>query len=71
MKKTAQYLYNCSGEDFKDLTYEEALLFKIEQAKKLKKELSNVHYTLRDTERLNAVIKAEKFNRDLYLEMEV
>lgn len=63
-------MYNCSGEDFKDLTYEEALLFKIEQAKKLKRELTDVHFSKRDSERLNAVIKAEKFNKDLYLEME-
>lgn len=64
-KKTAKYLYGCSGTDFMDMGYVEALEYKIIKGRELLNLLSNENYMVRDNERINCVLKAIKFNIEL------
>ena len=68
--KTSKYLYDCSGEDFVGMSYEDALMYKISCAKELLAELSEVSYQNRDTKRINDVLKAIEFNKELLREIE-
>lgn len=51
------------------MMYQEALEYKIHNAKELRGKLLEVDYQTRDDERLNKVIKAIKFNEGLIEEM--
>ena len=68
--KSCKYLYDCNGEDFAVMTYEDALLYKISCAKDLVSELSDVAFKDRDTKRINDVLKAIEFNKQLLKEIE-
>ena len=68
--KTTQYLYNISPKTLRSLLYEEALKVKITHAKVLIEQLLEPHYTVRDDERIEAVHKAIKFNKELLKELQ-
>ena len=68
--KSCKYLYDCDGEDFAGMSYEDALLYKISCAKDLVAKLSEISYQNRDTKRINDVLKAIEFNKELLREME-
>lgn len=69
-----EYLYNIKGKMLKDLEYEEAIRFKIENAKKLLKSLySNTKWDIpyckggRDDIRINEVNKAIEWNKKEFI----
>ena len=68
MKHTT-YLYGTTADDFAQLPYVDAIKRKRELGINLRGELMQVHYTERDAIRLNAVLKAIKFNEHLLAEM--
>lgn len=68
--KTCKYLYDCVGDEFASMSYEDALLYKISCAKELLAQLTDVNYQDRDTKRVNDVLKAIEFNKALLREME-
>lgn len=68
--KSSRYLYDCNGEDFAGMSYEDALLYKISCAKELVSVLNDVNFKNRDTKRINDVLKAIEFNKELLREME-
>jgi len=71
MTKTSKYLYGVSAKAFKDLRYQDALIFKIRSAERLVKDLVKEHYMVRDEYRISDIQKAVKFNRALLAEIEV
>ena len=70
MSKSTMYLYNIDPKQLVDMTYLEAIKFKIASARALLKDTLLVpHYMSRDTKRINAVYKAIKFNEALLDEL--
>ena len=70
MSKSTMYLYNIDPKQLVDMTYLEAIKFKIVSARALLKDhLLVPHYMSRDTKRINAVYKAIKFNEALLDEL--
>lgn len=68
--KTTQYLYGIEPEEFKDLNYVDALVYKIRAAHKLIHHLMyDFHYTTRDDIRAGKVHGAIKFNEGLLKEL--
>ena len=70
MKKTTQYLYGISAEEFKDMSYVDALEHKILSGKELLNTLVAVNFNDRDNKRIQDVLSAIKFNKELLLEVE-
>lgn len=69
--QTTQYLYNCDPIEFANLSYKDALEFKALAAKRLIKELYQVHYLERDQAYLSDVINAENHNLNLLKEIQI
>lgn len=69
MAKSTYYLYDLDPKLLIDLSYVEAINFKIDSAKKLIKELFEPNYMERDNTRINAVYKAIQFNLALLEEL--
>jgi hypothetical protein len=69
MKKT-EYLYGVHPRQFAELPYKDALTVKIQAAIELRGKILEEDYWTRDDERLNAVIKAIKFNEALISEID-
>ncbi len=68
--KTTQYLYGINPEEFKDLNYVDAIVYKIRAAHKLIHHLMyDFHYAERDDTRGNKVQDAIKFNEGLLREL--
>lgn len=70
MKKTTQYLYGISAEEFRDMSYVDALEHKIISGKELLNTLVDVTFNDRDNRRVQDVLSAIKFNKELLLEVE-
>lgn len=70
MKKTTQYLYGISAEEFRDMSYVDALEHKIISGKELLNTLVDVNFNDRDNKRMQDVLSAIKFNKELLLEVE-
>ncbi len=70
MKKTTQYLYGISAEEFRDMSYVDALEHKILSGKELLNTLVAVNFNDRDNKRIQDVLSAIKFNKELLLEVE-
>ena len=68
--KSTRYLYDIEPSVIASMKYEDALRFKIECAKILTGKLLEPQYEIRDTNRLNDVISARKFNEALLKELE-
>ena len=68
--KSTEYLYGVSAREFSQLSYTDALYYRIQSAQSLVDELLIPHYTERDQVRLTDVLKAIKFNEDLLREMD-
>lgn len=68
--KSTQYLYGVEPSRFSDMPYRLAIEFKIECCKELKDDLLIDGYRAADVERLDAVVKAEKFNNQLLKELD-
>lgn len=70
MASSTMYLYNIDPKQLIDMSYLEAIKFKIVSARALLKDhLLVPHYMSRDTKRINAVYKAIKFNESLLDEL--
>lgn len=70
MASSTIYLYNIDPKQLIDMSYLEAIKFKIVSARALLKDnLLVPHYMSRDTKRINAVYKAIKFNESLLEEL--
>lgn len=69
MAYSTQFLYELEPKTLSTMLYPEALKFKITSAKLLLERLMNEHYSKRDDYRVNAVIKAIKFNEQLLEEI--
>ena len=67
--KQSSYLYKDLSPNLATMPYKQALLHKIEQAQLLNKELVNVHYTIRDNERIRHIGDAISFNETLLKEL--
>jgi hypothetical protein len=67
--KTTPYLYGVEVEDFIDLKYKDALIFKYHAGKKLLGVVLKDGYMNADTTRMNAVIDAMDFNKELLKEI--
>lgn len=67
--KSTEYLYGVPAREFSQLSYLDALYYRIKSAQALVDELLIPHYTERDQVRLTDVLKAIKFNEDLLREM--
>jgi len=66
MEKDCKYYYNIKDSSIlKNMLYEDALNYKIQEAKKLIKELQIPHYTDRDDHRIDDVLSAISFNQKL------
>ena len=63
--QSTQYLYGCNFDDFKSMSYEDALNFKISKAQELISKLSTHHYTVRDDFRITKSLHAIEFNQKL------
>lgn len=71
MTHSTQHLYNIEPVLLKTMNYEKALKYKVEEAKKLIKDILLVpHFTERDDSRINDVYKAIKFNESLLEELQ-
>jgi hypothetical protein len=70
MAKSTNYLYGVDPKTFMDLSYKEALNFKIDKAKELLGVLLEHGYMECDRYRVNYVYKAIKFNESLLKELE-
>ncbi len=68
--KTTEYLYGVSPQDFMDLSYVDALGFKITKAKELLEKLVYVHAYARDDDRIKDILNAIGFNKNLLEELE-
>ena len=69
MSKSTYYLYDLDPKLLINLSYVEAINFKIDSAKKLIKVLFEPSYMNRDNTRVNDVYKAIKFNQALLEEL--
>ena len=69
MAKSTYYLYDLDPKLLINLSYVEAINFKIDSAKKLIKVLFEPSYMDRDNTRINDVYKAIKFNQALLEEL--
>ena len=69
MKYSTQYLYNLKPSQLTTMLYPDALAFKIASARTLIAELLELHYTVRDDQRINAIHKAISFNTKLLEEL--
>lgn len=69
--KSTEYLYGVPAQKFSQLSYTEALHYRIKSAQTLVAELLAPPYNERDQVRLTDVLKAIKFNEDLLREMGV
>lgn len=69
--KSTEYLYGVAAQEFSQLSYIEALHYRIKSAQALVTELLIPPYTERDQVRLTDALKAIKFNEDLLKEMGV
>lgn len=67
--KTSIYLYDVAGSEFKGMLYEDVLDAKIRLTKMLIDTLFEEHYMTRDTQRINSVLQAQKFNENLLKEL--
>jgi hypothetical protein len=67
--KPSSYLYKSLSPNLANMTYKDALLHKLEQAGVLNRELVNVHYTIRDNQRLREIRDAISFNEALLKEL--
>lgn len=66
------YYYGLTSDNvthLRELTYENAIKYKIHSAKELLKDLLQVHYMSRDNTRITAIYKAIKFNQSLLEEI--
>lgn len=68
--KTSEYYYGVKGHTFKDLSYVDALVYKIECSKELIHKLQAEMMYNRDNKRINDIVKAIKFNKELIEETE-
>ena len=66
---TTVYLYGCMPSDFKDMRYEEAIIFKIKEGNKLLGRLYDTPIMSRDADRIRKVSKAITLNEALIKEM--
>ncbi len=69
---TCTYLYGLTPEQIKilaDTPYSKALQFKVDCAESLNERLHEPDFMNRDTDRINAVLKAIKFNKQLLDEL--
>ena len=69
MKHSTKYLYDIEPSVLVNMSYMEALQFKLQACKDLTLKLLEPHYSKRDDERIIAIGKAEKFNRKLLEEI--
>lgn len=67
--KSTKELYDIEPKELIDMTYLDAIRYKIYKAKSLITELQEVHYMNRDDYRINELIDAIKFNKALLNEL--
>lgn len=67
--KSSEYLYNVPGSTFLGMLYENVLDLKVKLTKRLINTLLNEHYLTRDTQRINYLLNAQKFNEGLIREL--
>ena len=68
--RTSEYYYDIKGSSFKDLSYIDALVYKIDCAKELIHKLQEKPLHNRDNKRINDIVKAIRFNKELIEETE-
>ena len=69
---TCHYLYGVAQvymTELADLPYKQALLTKVNLGKQLMAELISLHFMKQDTQRINKVANAIKFNQELLAEL--
>lgn len=66
---STQYLYDCEPTEFMNLTYVDALHYKIDKTEKLITKLLEPYYTERDFTHLRQVQIARNFNQELIKEL--
>lgn len=69
---TCHYLYGVAPiymTELADLPYKQALLTKVNLGKQLMSELMSLHFMQQDTQRINKVANAIKFNKELIAEL--
>ena len=69
---TCYYLYRVAPvymTELADLPYKQALLTKVNLGKQLMSELMSLHFMQQDTQRINKVANAIKFNKELIAEL--
>lgn len=68
--KTSEYYYGVKGHTFKDMSYIDALGYKIECARELINVLQEKPIYDRDIKRINDILKSIRFNKELIYETE-
>ena len=69
---TCHYLYGVAPKyitELADLPYKQALITKVNLGKQLMTELMSLHFMQQDTQRINKVANAIKFNQELLAEL--
>ena len=70
---TCYYLYGVAPvymTELADLSYKQALITKVNLGKQLMSELMSLHFMQQDTQRINKVANAIKFNNELLAELD-
>lgn len=67
--KRTEYLFGVKPDKFKNLNYVDVLYLKLSGASNVLEELLQVHYSQRDDERINDVLKAIEHTRQLIIEL--
>ncbi|MEA3371430.1 MAG: hypothetical protein U9Q40_08830, partial [Campylobacterota bacterium] len=63
--KTTKELYGIEPEELSSMLYVDAIKYKIFKSKTLITELQEIHYMDRDDYRINELLKAVEFNKQL------